>query len=239
MPWSSAGWGGRGAEKQTALLARHIDRRSFDLRVVTFTHGGVWAKYLQAHGVPPHVIRRFGHYDLSRHARLYWWFRSFRPHIVVSEMTESHAYATPAAVAAGVHAIVATYRTDDFYWNRAMTWAEHRLLPYVDVQLANTQAISRALAERLTTNRARHWVIYNAVDLEPSGPDGRSAARALLQLPDDAFVAGFIGAFSSEKRQETALLALARLASTSPRILLALHGNWLDWRIEPAAGRRS
>lgn len=216
---------GGGAEKQVALLAEHIDRTRFDLQVVTFLPGGIWAEHLERLGHPVRVIARRGHYDLRRQMGLIQFFRKFHPHVVLAEMTDAHLYATPAALAVGVHGIAVGYRTVDFGWGRVRRNLEKWLVPYVDVQLANAEAVAASVFRVLRNDPKRQWVVYNALDLAAVGVTDRAAAREALGLPQQGFLVGFIASFSPEKDHETALRAMALASKDCSRLGLVLAGE--------------
>lgn len=102
--------------------------------------------------------------------------------------------------------------------------------------IALSPDIARWIIEHFDVPADRVSVIPNAVDVAafpPRDPAARSALRSSLGLDDDAFVLGYLGALSTEKRPMLAIEAVA--ARPGAHLLLAGDGPLRSTLEEAAA----
>jgi len=108
----------------------------------------------------------------------------------------------------------------------------HRLDAWSLPQAHRVVTVAEKAAETLRTAgvpAGRIVVIPNAVDRSDiDTPLSKAEARAALGLDPDAFVGAVVGRLSSEKGQDIALDALARVAATGAELTLAFAGDGPD-----------
>ncbi len=98
-------------------------------------------------------------------------------------------------------------------------------------------AVSRPLAELLRASGIpanRVHVVPNALAPQPS-PLARDAARRALGLPNDAFIAGWVGRMSPEKSLGTFVSAIASLQDAD--ISAAILGDGVERRLQERRSR--
>ena len=99
-----------GAEKQMAMLAGHLPRDEFDVRVCSLSRGGPLESELRQAGVPTTVIGKRWKADPLAWSRLRRHIARLRPDLVHTWLFAPNAYGRAAARRAGVERIVAGER---------------------------------------------------------------------------------------------------------------------------------
>jgi len=83
-----------GAERELAILARSLDKKLFDITVVTFYPGGYFAGDISRSGIPVISLDKKGRWDL---VRFFWRLknevRRIKPDIVYSVLVEPNLLA--------------------------------------------------------------------------------------------------------------------------------------------------
>ncbi|WP_225821430.1 glycosyltransferase [Streptomyces naphthomycinicus] len=221
------GLGVGGAEQQLRLLLRHLP---VECEVVTLTNPGPVADGLAADGVRVTHLGMAGNRDLAALPRLVRLIRQGRYDLVHTHLYRACLYGRIAARLAGVRAVVATEHSlgDSQTEGRPLT-AGVRALYLLGERLGrSTVAVSPTVAARLTrwgVPGPRIAVVPNGIDLDRFAfdPDARRRTRALLGLPEDAFVVGGVGRLAPGKRFDVLIRALAGLPADC-RLLLVGGG---------------
>ncbi|MEU6732526.1 glycosyltransferase [Streptomyces physcomitrii] len=221
------GLGVGGAEQQLRLLLRELP---VDCEVVTLTNPGPVADGLLADGVRVVHLGMAGNRDLSALPRLTALIERGGYDLVHTHLYRACLYGRIAARLAGVRAIVATEHSlgERQLEGRPLTGAVRGLYLAGERLGRATVAVSATVAERL-----RRWgVPEGRIHLVPNGIDAgafrfdvaaRRRTRALLGLPEDAYVIGGVGRLAAGKQFGVLIEALAQLPADC-RLLLVGGG---------------
>lgn len=224
-----------GAEVLLLNVFRHFDPAVVQPRLICLKAAGVMATEFEASGFPVEVIGRSGRYDVRTVPRLVRRFRQHGTDVVLV------THCNPAPLTLGRLAawltrrasVVAPHGMDN------LTFTGRRCLPRHDVE---TLFISDALVlvapsqgsylhrvegvGRYPWRRIREVVIPNGIPLPPvATPADRDRARSELELEDHDFVVGIVARLAAVKAHEVLFGAVAKLASTHPRLRLACVGE--------------
>lgn len=227
-----------GAEKALVALATGLDRRRWAPRVIGLGPEGVMAVPLREAGVPVTCLgvdpRRPGRAVARLAAELR---RPRPPALVQSALFHANVAARLAAPWAGRPWVVSGLRVAE----RQKGW--HLKLDRLTARLA-AGAVCVSEGVRRFSRDAGGWrddrlvVIPNAVDV---GPFDRAAAvpRPTLGVPDDAFLALFVGRLDEQKGLPVLFDAAERVAAVRPDWHLALAGDGprRDWVRDRLAAR--
>ncbi|GAA0616780.1 glycosyltransferase [Streptomyces crystallinus] len=204
-----------GAEQQLRLL---LPRLPAECEVVTLTNPGAVAEGLAADGVEVRHLGMGGNRDVSALPRLTRLIRQGRYDLVHTHLYRACLYGRAAARLAGVRVVVATeHSLGAATIEGRPLGAGVRALYLASERLGtSTVAVSATIARRL-----REWgvparrihVVPNGIDADRFRFDAlvRSRARALLGLPQDAYVIGGVGRLVAGKRFDVLLRALPHL----------------------------
>ncbi|MGH7498431.1 MAG: glycosyltransferase [Gemmatimonadales bacterium] len=221
----STSMGMGGADQQILILARSMRARGHDVRIVALTPLGPMGLEAQREGIPTESLelkRNIG--DLLRILRLVRMVRAWRPDVLHSHMVHANLVARVVRMVTPVPALVSTIHSinDGGRLRMAAYRLTNRLVNRVTI-------ISRVAAERYVSIGVvpadRLEVIPNAVDTARFRrmPEARAATRTELGLGDE-FVWLAVGRFQPAKDYPTMIGALARLAGSTSRLLLAGQG---------------
>ncbi len=228
------GLGRGGAEKQLHLLLQHLDRRAFAPAVVSLSAGGVWAGPIRALGVPVVELARRRSVEVRRLLALYRVVRRTTPDILQTFLLYDNVYGLLAGWMAGVPALVASRRIDDYGRARPGTRVLDRLLAArADAVICNAERLRRAAAPR---RAARYVVIPNGV--APAAA-ARPAAqvRAELGVPPAAPLVVTVGRLAEGKNQALFLDVAAEVAAArAGPVFLLVGGGPLEGRLRARAG---
>jgi glycosyltransferase involved in cell wall biosynthesis len=212
-----------GAEKQLMLLATGLPRDEFEPHVVTLTRGGPYAADLQAAGVPIHPIDKRWKLDLGALGRLRRLLRDLQPAIVQSWLFAGNAY---ARFALGKHPrcrVIVSERCVDSWKSGWQLQIDRWLINRTDCLVGNSASVA-AFYEEQGFPPARIRVIPNAVIPPNIDPQRRQFLRKQLDLPENAFLAGFVGRIAPQKRLQDLLFAVETLRHIRP-VYLAVLGD--------------
>ncbi|OAR26608.1 glycosyl transferase [Streptomyces sp. ERV7] len=233
------GLGVGGAEQQLRLLLAELPA---SCEVVTLTNPGAVADGLAADGVHVRHLGMSGNRDLSALPRLTRLIRQGRYDLVHTHLYRACLYGRAAARLAGVRAVVATeHSLGAATIEGRPLGAGVRALYLASERLGtSTVAVSATIARRL-----REWgvparrihVVPNGIDADRFRFDAllRSRARALLGLPQDAYVIGGVGRLVAGKRFDVLIRALPHLPGAH---LLLVGGGEQEAVLRALAARR-
>ncbi|MGW4230411.1 glycosyltransferase [Streptomyces sp. NPDC004980] len=213
------GLGIGGAEQQLRLLLRHLPVRC---DVVTLTNPGAVAEGLRADGVRVRNLAMNGNRDLTAVPRLTRLIRRGAYDLVHTHLYRACVYGRIAARLAGTTSVATEHSLGHAeIEGRPLTRGTRALYLRTERLGAATVAVSGTVAGRLRdwgVPAARIHTVSNGIDVEAFRFDHaqRRATRALLGIPDDAFVVGGVGRLVPGKRFDLLIRAVA-----------ALPGAWL------------
>ena len=205
-----------GAERQLALLLRHLPRESVECEVAVLTRAGELAEEIRAGGVPVHEIGMKGNRDLRALPRLVRLIRRGRYDVVHTHLYRACVYGRVAARLARTPRIVATeHSLGDGQIEGRRTSAAVRALYRATERLGDaTVAVSPTVQRRLRAwgvRPDRMVTITNAIDAEAFAfdPGRRAAVRAALGIGPEEFVIGSTGRLVPSKRLDLLIRAFA------------------------------
>jgi glycosyltransferase involved in cell wall biosynthesis len=200
-----------GAESVVRLLARHQQALGARVHVAGIVQSAREAEgfftSLQAASVQSHRIQVRGRDYRHEQRAVAAVCSEFVPDVV-----HSHGYRTDVIdslhVRAGVPIVTTVHGfTGGNLKNHVYQWLQCRAFRRFDAVVAVSEPLRRQIARRIGSGRVH--LVANAYAHEP-GAMARSAARAALGLPNEDFVIGWVGRFSSEKGADVLLEALTR-----------------------------
>ncbi|MFC8226258.1 glycosyltransferase [Streptomyces sp. NPDC057287] len=213
------GLGVGGAEQQLRLLLRHLPVRC---DVVTLTNPGAVAEGLRADGVRVHDLGMRSNRDLGAVPRLAGLIRRGSYDLVHTHLYRACVYGRIAARLAGTTAVSTEHSLGRAeIEGRPLTRGTRELYLRTERLGAATVAVSDTVAGRLRAwgvPAARIHTVPNGIDVAAFRFDAarRRSTRALLGLPEPAFVVGGVGRLVPGKRFDVLIRAVA-----------ALPGAWL------------
>lgn len=221
-----------GAEMMLCKLVGAMDRRRFEMSVVSLLPLGPLAEGLAANGIAVRSLEmRPGVPDPRGLFRLVGLLRRERVQVLQTWLYHADLLGTIAARLARVPKLAWNLRCSD------MDAARYARLPRLlarlsrqpDVVLVNSLA-GRAVHERLGYRPRRWEVIPNGFDTERFQPDADAPRRlrADLGLPPDSFVICLPARFDPMKDHGTFLAAAARFAAEHPEARFVLLGRGVD-----------
>lgn len=205
----SADWGG--GERYLELLARHLDREAYALRVIAPAAGALCGR-LAALGVPAQVVDLGALVSLRAIARLAAALRRLAPRLVQAHGARSNFYTRLAGALAGVPVVSTVHNALADYPVSPLRLAVYRAMDRLTLPLtARVLCVGSALARDYP---GRAVVVRNGIalaDFDPAAAE--SAARDLR----DALglhagpVVGFVGRLTPQKDPLAFVAALATL----------------------------
>ncbi|MGH9321439.1 MAG: glycosyltransferase [Vicinamibacteria bacterium] len=217
-----------GAQRNLSQLARGLDRSRFHPLVVCLQKGGPMGEELQVAGIEVAVLaieRIYGGRALRAIGRLARKMREERVEIVHTYLVSANLFGALASAFAGVPALVTTRRDLGFSRNWRLSLVEETLVNRRAIRVVTPcEAVSESARRERGLSPSRVMTIENGVDLDFFRPEVglREKARAALQIPPEAAVAGVIGNFLPVKGHEDFLRAAAR---TGPEVRFVLVGG--------------
>jgi len=222
-----------GAERQLLQLVGLLDKRLFEVTVVTYYDGGPLAADLEAHaGVRRVALHKSGPRDVVRFVvRLVTTLRALKPHVVHGYMPDANVLAwlagrlSSARVVWGLRASDVDFRRYRFL-SGALFKAASWLSPHADLIIANSEAGRRFHVEHGYSGD-RMIVIPNGIDVDCFRPDPEARYRLRQEwgVAPDAFVVGSVARLDPMKDHETYLEAAAILSRRMPEARFVIVGN--------------
>ena len=223
-----------GAERQLAELARHLDKRRFEVTVLTFYPGGLLRREVeQAPGVRLVSLDKTGRWDAARFgARLIGTLRRLRPDVVHGYLDVANLLAWLGGRAAGAKVVWGVRGSDrnlDWYdWSfRAAVRTGAALSRHVDLVIFNSHAGLRHHVDHHGFCRRNTAVVPNGIDtgrFRPR-PEARQRVRRAWGVTESEFLFGLVGRLDPMKGHRAFLDAMARLARRRPRIRAVCIGD--------------
>ncbi|MFH0965750.1 MAG: glycosyltransferase [Planctomycetota bacterium] len=223
-----------GTENQMTLLSTGLAERGRAVAVACLTRSGPLEGRLREVGITIEVLHKRGKLDFRAFARLFALVRRFRRGIIHTWLFTSNSYGRFAALLARAPRVVASERSLDPWKGSIETGIDRAFARVSRVIVANARAVKQALVSR-GVPADRIVVIPNGVRLPAADPEAAAALRKRF-APAGEPVIGYVGRISSEKRLDTLIEALHRLADLTPSPALLVVGDGPDrFRIESLA----
>ncbi|MCE9547623.1 MAG: glycosyltransferase [Planctomycetia bacterium] len=213
-----------GAEKQLSLLATGLPRDEFVVHVLALTRGGPYEQTLRDAGIPVTVLHKRGKLDPLAFWQARRWLKRLQPDLVQTWMFTANAYGRAAALAAGLHPLVAAERCAD-PWKQWLQLAIDRTLARrTDRIVVNSPGV-RDFYVAAGIAADKFTIIPNGVPAyHPSGGT-RAELLAELKLPADARLIVLVGRLWPQKRVKDAIWAADLLKVIRGDVHLIIIGD--------------
>lgn len=222
-----------GAEKQLTLLATHLPRDLFEVRVVTLTRNGWYLSELQNSGLPVQCLNKKSKISFGVYCNLKKIIHSFSPDLVHTWLFAGNSYGRKAAFACNVPVVVCGERCVDL-WKTSFHHKIDRLLAKkTDAYIVNSSAIKDFYVKNGLPSD-KFFVIPNAM-IPPSESPPLTKEQflkdlgVLTQSPNLAELPE-----KSKIFQELAITDPSREENRSPWIIGMVSRLWAQKRIEDA-----
>lgn len=213
-----------GAEKQLALLARHLPADRFRTSVVALTRGGHYAEVLEQEGVPVHVLGKRLQLDPIILWRLRGLLRELEPDLVQTWMFTGNSYGRVAARVAGKAPVIATERCVDRWKGQARLRVDRLLQRWTARIVANAEAVAE-FYRTVGIDPQKLHVIPNAAELPSSPPFEKASLAAELGIDPTVPTIGFLGRLWPQKRVHDLIWAADILRISGWRLNLVIVGQ--------------
>lgn len=226
-----------GAEMMLYKLLSRIDRKAFEVEVVSLTDIGPIGQRIQGLEVPVRALgMRRGIPSAAHIMRLASWLRHGCPHIVQTWMYHADLAGGLAGRLAGHERIAWNIRQSDLVANsskRSTIWTIKtcaHLSRRVPARIVCCSQASERIHTALGYAAEKMVVIPNGFDLAAYHPDpvARLSVRQELGLPEHAPLIGLVGRFHPQKDHQTFVQAVALLRARLPDVHFALCGDGID-----------
>lgn len=225
-----------GAERRLVSDLRWLDRQRYEHLVVYLMQADNLRAEIETMGIPTRGLGmrnlREWRVGLFRLARL---FRRWRPRLVHTQVFGADVYGRVAATLAGVPRVVTTVQTLPYDRRLARFYSKRRKIAdyltarfWTDHFVAVSEPVRDALIAEFGIPPGRVSVIPNGVDLTrfcPRTSETTSQARALLGIPQEAFVILTVGRLIPEKNHATLVRAFEAGLGRLPHARLLLVGD--------------
>jgi glycosyltransferase involved in cell wall biosynthesis len=221
-----------GAEHQVLVFLKQLDRRYWDPSVVCTHGGGDMEPEFRATGVPFEIIGRKHRFDFGMILRLICALKRLNPDIVHTSLFSSNFYGRIAALMLPRKpAVVASEHSIDSTKNFLHRFADRVLTRRSDQVYAVSSAVRDFYVNKVGLPDDRTKVIWCGINLDralaaSSMPyEERLEHRRSLGIPDDAFVLGYVGKPTVEKRLDLLAEVLGRVAAEGMPVWLLQLGR--------------
>jgi glycosyltransferase involved in cell wall biosynthesis len=211
-----------GTERQTAEIAKALDRSRFDPRVGCFRPSGLRADELRAAAVPivhfpvPSLASVKGALQIAA------YIREQKIRLVHTFDTPANLYGVPAARLAASALVVSSQRVDRALWpaleRHALRVTDHM----VDGIVVNCEFLRRHLRDEEKVSPGLIHLCYNGIDTSVFQPIKGARPDALRSAP---LVVGVVCSLRPEKGLHTLLDAFAAVRELEPGMKLAIVGS--------------
>jgi glycosyltransferase involved in cell wall biosynthesis len=208
-----------GAERQLALLAKTLDKDTFEVTILTYYGGGGLERELEGSGVCLISLRKRGRWDLLGFSRrLVRQLRRLRPDVIHGYLDTANllslwgkALSPRAGVVWAVGASEIDFSHYDWTWHLGF-FLERRLARLPDRIIVNSEA-GHAYLSRCGFPASKLTVIQNGIDTERFKPDAeaRSRVRQEWGVADGETLIGLVGRLDPIKDHRNFLRAASIL----------------------------
>ena len=217
-----------GAEKQFTLLAKGLPKNEFDVTAVALTRGGPYADELASSGIPLTVIGKRSRFDPFSFWKLRAELQRLQPDILHTWLFAANSYGRLCSGIVPQAKIVVSERCVDSWKKGWQLWLDRQLISKTDRLVGNSQSVVDFYRE-LGVPAEKLICIRNGIELpvldEAADRSTRESLLDELNLPPDAFVAGYLGRLAKQKRVEDLIWAVETLRQIRPRLYLVIAGG--------------
>ena len=219
-------------------LLSHIDRMTFESKVISLTDIGSIGKKIQALGIQVMALgMRRGVPNPSATVRLVRWLRRDSPDLVQTWMYHADLIGGIATKLTGSIPVVWNIRhmSLDLHGNKISTiWTAKAcafLSRFIPTRIVCCADASRKVHKELGYTSDKMVVMPNGFDLGAfkSNLASRQVVRQELGIPDEALLIGLVGRFDPQKDHHSFVQAAALLCDQQPDVYFLLCGEGITW----------
>ncbi|MBI5758506.1 MAG: glycosyltransferase [Planctomycetales bacterium] len=213
-----------GAEQQLTLLATHLPRDEFEVRVATLTRGGPFADILQQAGIPVIPLRKRFKFDPIAMWKLRQLLNDWQPDILHTWLFAANAY---GRLAVGRHRrckVIVSERCVDSWKSGWQLRLDRRLISRTDLLVGNSQSVADFYRQQGFPND-RLRAIPNGIDLPTETPLSRDTTLAAWDIPPHSRLVGYVGRLAKQKRVRDLIWAFELLRSLQADVHLLIVGD--------------
>ena len=213
-----------GAEQQLTLLATHLPRDQFDVRVATLTRGGPFENVLKQAGIPVIPLRKRFKFDPVALWRLRRLLNDWQPDILHTWLFAANAY---GRLAVGRHRrckVIVSERCVDSWKSGWQLRLDRRLISRTDLLVGNSQSVADFYRQQGFPND-RLRVVPNGIDLPGEALLSRDEILAAWNIPPQARLVGYVGRLAKQKRVRDLIWAFELLRSLHNEVHLLIVGD--------------
>jgi glycosyltransferase involved in cell wall biosynthesis len=226
-----------GMEEHVELLARHLDRRQFEVFSICPDWEATEPFYRSLAQVSDHIAkatpdRRHGIVRLFKEcSRLYRYLRTWQIDVMHMHSTtyRGQVFALLVARIAGVKQV---YVTEHLAPDQDLPWLESSLRALVSGLVNGVVCVSEknylARSQHIYTPKQSTLVVNNGVDLDDFPPipeETLAELRKRHQIPDEALVVGTVVRFEPEKGLTYLVDAMPAIKAACPRAYFLMVGD--------------
>jgi glycosyltransferase involved in cell wall biosynthesis len=211
-----------GSERQTAEIAKALDRSRFDPRVGCFRPKGLRADELRSAGVPVVHFPVPSLASVKGALRIAAYIREQNIRLVHTFDTPANLYGVPAARMAASAVVLSSQRVDRALWPALERHALRVTDRMVDGIVVNCEFLRRHLRDEEKASAGLIHLCYNGIDTGAFQPLNGPRPDRLQAAP---LVVGVVCALRPEKGLETLLDAFAAVRELVPGMKLAIVGS--------------
>jgi len=226
-----------GAESMLLKLMQHIDRKRFEITVISLTTAGVIGPRIEALGIPVYAFSmRSGFPSPLKFMQLINKIREIGPDLVHTWMYHADLLGGLAARLAGIRSLAWGIRHSDLSVDKN----KQSTLRVVGMCARLSKLLPRAIlscserAKRIHIEAGycaeKFSVISNGFDLSQflPYPKARESVRAELKLNSDVLLVGLLARFHPQKNHEGFIQAAQEVSQALPNVHFVLAGSEVD-----------
>jgi len=221
-----------GAERHLTTLVKALDKKCFDVTVITFYSGGEFEKELRDSSIQLICVHKRGRWDISFLFRVINELRKLRPEIIHSYLVEPNVLSIllkplfwSTKVVWSIQA--SDMKLDEYDWFARLNFRLQCLASrFADLVVANSESgrdyhVSQGFPAR------KCIVIHSGVDTDQFRPDRKSGERIRAEwgVPESKILIGHVARFDPMKDQPNFLKAAELLSRERDDIRFASVGG--------------
>lgn len=188
-----------GQEKQLFELVRRLDKKRYDIMVVSLSDGCFWTKDISRYARCVEIERK-GHMELKRLARLVRLIREFSPDIIQCWSYSAIVYGISGALACSVPIKILTVRGKERCKSAAMYLMNNALYRLSDLVIYNSTEALKYERRLYRLPERKLKVIHNGVDPGEFSPACVDKSRVLgFSVPENHRVIGTTASLTRRK----------------------------------------
>lgn len=186
-----------GAERQLTLLATHLPRDQYQVRVIALNRGGHFAATLGKHSIDVEVLEKRFRFDPMTWVRLRHSLRNEPPDLIQSFLFSANAYVRLPRVAPSRTKVIVSERCVDSWKSGWQLSIDRRLSGRMDAMTTNSESVKDFYVSTVGVSKELITVIPNAVGQSKTA--NRETVREQLGLRSDHRVIGYCGRLAPQK----------------------------------------